>query len=266
MRLPFAFVLLSSSVFAQQLAATTHCNLAALHQIMKMTEDRPIYALAGQPVLLLQSSAAGVYTMPIEGIYLHLKYSVGVGGGRYPTYKPYLFLSDGSVTSDLSYYPTSAQDVERWRQEKPKLWGHWTKHGNTISIQWNDPSQKTESWDKWYVARPGTPGMALSGNYRSIGGGGNTALGGRSMVVVWSNYRFSPDGTVTSEGGSGSTYSGSPSVATSSNPAAQTERYRIDQYYMDLQHSNGSKERAWFFRFPDSDDVIGVKDKILSRK
>lgn len=213
------------------------------------------------PALVTTSNSS--YRVPIEGLYLHLEYQVGVGGAVYPTYEPYILLPDGTITDDLSYYPSSEADINTWRQKKPREWGRWTKNGNTIAIQWNNPKRKPETWDKWFVAKAGDPGMSISGQYRSIGGGGNTALGGSTMVAAWSNFQFSPDGTVTSSSGAGG---GNPNVTVLSQRAAKQARYHIDNYTIDLQYADGRRERAWFFRFPDSDNAIGVGSNVLSKR
>ena len=215
------------------------------------------------PAPLPVSSPGVSYTVPVEGLYLHLEYIAGVGGAIYPSYEPYILLPDGAITDDLGYYPSSGADMSNWRRRKPRAWGRYTKNGSTLSIRWDDSRRKPEAWEKWFVAKAGTEGMRLSGRYQSIGGGGNTSLGGTVMVAAWSNYRFSPDGIVTSDQGSGG---GTPNVSVLSQQAAKRAAYQISGYTIDLQYGDGHRERAWFFRFPDSDDAIGVGSKMLSRQ
>ncbi len=218
-------------------------------------EPRSTGSAAPQPV------SGDFFRPPIEGIYLHLEYLAGVGGGIYPSYEPYILLQDGSITDDLSYYPRAESDMAAWRARKPRAWGRWTRNGFTVSIRWNDPRRKPETWDKWFVARPGDPALALSGLYQSIGGGGNTALGGDFIAAAWKDFRFSPNGIVTAGAGSGSYSGGSGtgvSVATSSQKAAQQARYRIERYTIRLDYMDGRSERRWFYRFPDSDKALGI--------
>src|SRR5690242_4521356 len=164
------------------------------------------------------------YIVPVEGLYLHLEYIAGVGGGIYPSSEPYILLPDGAITDDLGYYPSSSADSSNWRHRKPRAWGRYTKNGATLSMQWDDLRRKLETWEKWFIAKPGTEDMRLSGRYQSIGGGGRTSLGGSVMVAAWSNYRFSSDGTVTSDQGSGG---GTPNVSVLSQqaPNAQPTRF-----------------------------------------
>lgn len=209
-----------------------------------------------------QPSASYAPLSSFLAIYLHLEYQGGVGGMVYPVYEPYIFLRDGSITDDLKYHPSSDADVSRWRTLQPRKWGKWTKNGSALAITWNDAKRKPETWDKWFVARPWPQGMTLSGLFTSIGGGGNTALGGSTIVAAWNNYRFSPDGTVTNGRGAGGS---SPGVAVSSKKADQQARYKVDKYAIDFDYADGRRERKWFFVFPDSTDVIGVGDSVVIR-
>lgn len=222
---------------------------------------------AGMLALLMGCCAAAQqplvssYQPPLDGLYLHLKYVIGLGGGLTATYKAHVFLKDGTVTDDLSFYPRSSAELAEWRRRDPRAWGRWTRSGPTISIRWDDPKRKPETWEKWTDTRPGPAGFGLKGRYQSLSGGGNTALGGDVMIAAWSHYEFSPDGTVTSGGGGGGSSGGGGtgvSVVTSGRRAEQRGRYRIDGYSLELEFSDGKNERRWFYLYPDSDRVIGI--------
>ncbi len=205
-------------------------------------------------------------SIPLEGIYLHLEYEAGVGGAMYPVYRPYLFLTDGTVTTDLSYYPLSTNDVEAWRQRRPQSWGRWVKSANQITINWNGRDRKGQPrkpsvWDKWFIARSGSSGTQLSGSYQSIGGGGNTAIGGTSMVAAWNNYNFSPDGSMTNDRGS----MGSDVGVVSSAKRGNSGTYRLDGHSIHLRVAGGKEETRWFFLFPDSNDVIGIGGTVFNK-
>jgi hypothetical protein len=171
-------------------------------------------AVAASPGTSVETSAAPAPaagpapTLALEGLYLHLAYRSGMGGGVYPVYVPHVLFRDGTMTEDLSYYPASATDIANWRRKNPRDWGRWTRAGNTIKIQWDDPKRKPDTWEKWFVARGGAAGQRLQGKYRSITGGGNTALGGDAMVVAWGTLDFQPDGTVMMASGAGASNSG----------------------------------------------------------
>lgn len=203
----------------------------------------------------------------MTGLYLHEEYGFGVGGMMIIEHNPYVLFPDGTITSDLDYMPSSEADIARWRAREPKHWGNWTKNGANINIRWNDPRSKPETWEKWYVARPGTEGMPMAGFYQSLGGGGNTALGGTVMIAAWKDFDFSPNGTVVKGGGSGSMTDGpGASVATSSTRRPGQANYRIHPHSIELQYADGHSERRWFYLFPDSDDVIGIGESTYIRK
>lgn len=205
------------------------------------------------------NGTASSYLPEMTGLYLHEEYGSGVGGMITISYEPYILFPDGTITSDLYYIPNSQADMAQWRARKPKWWGTWTKEGEKISIRWNDPRSKPETWERWFAARPGTEAMALTGLYRSMGGGGNTALGGNIMIAAWKDFKFSPGGTVVKGGGSGSMNSGpGASVATASNKQPAQANYLVHPYTIELHYADGHSERQWFYRFPDSDDVIGI--------
>lgn len=202
-------------------------------------------------------------SLPLEGIYLHLEYQTGVGGGVYPVYVPYVFYSDGRVTSDLTYYPSSAADIANWKQKRPKGWGRWSRNGEEISLQWDDPQRKPSLWKKssWHLARSAPGGYQLSGAYGSIGGGGNTALGGTTMVAAWNNYNFSPDGTMTNGKGA----MGSNEQVTSTSQRSNQGTYQVEGTSIHFRYADGKQERRWFFLFPDSDNVIGIGNTVFNK-
>lgn len=193
----------------------------------------------------------------------------GMGGAIYPTYEPYAFLKDGTVTDDLSFYPQTDEEIAEWRRRKPRAWGRWTLKGSQVEILWNDARRKPETWNKWFVARPGAISSKLQGRSQSLGGVGNTALGGDVQVVAWSGYEFLPDGRVTIGGGAGASNGGGGtgvSVATGSRRAEQTARYRVDGYSHELESEDGRRLSHWFYLYPDSDRVIGIGDSTYTLK
>ncbi|MCW5619655.1 MAG: hypothetical protein KIS79_00910 [Burkholderiales bacterium] len=231
-----------------QAAATTPATADA---------SSPVPASAPAPAVAVDPS----FPVPMEAIYLHQEYGYGVGGMMTIEYKPHIFLKDGTVTTDLAYYPASAADMQTWRNRRPQSWGRWQKTDGKIVITWNDPKRKPSTWNKWFVARPGAPSQRLEGFYQALGGGGNTAMGGDVMIAAWNDYAFSADGTVTSGGGSGS-YSGGQhtdvSVATRSRKAVRTGRYSMNGHAIDFAYADGEQERKWFYLYPDGHKVIGV--------
>lgn len=214
-------------------------------------------------------AGAAPAAVPLEGLYMIQRYGFGVGGAVTSYYAPYLLLKDGTVTGDLDYVPAGGAGMDLWRSRKPAAWGRWARRGPAIEVTWNDPRRKPETWQKWFHGRPGEPGLALNGHYRSIGGGGNTAFGGDVMVAAWKEMVFSPDGTVVSGGGSGGFSGGGGtgvSVSTSSRQARRESRYRIDGYQIEFAYPDGQRERKWFYLYPDGNSVLGIGDSVLTAR
>jgi hypothetical protein len=95
-----------------------------------------------------------------------------------------------------------------------------------------------------------------------IGGGGNTALGGATMIAAWSNIRFERDGTDPLAQGAGGS---APGVVTSST-SADAARYKIEGHRIVLTGGTGQRQATTFFLFPDSDGAIGIGNRVYSRR
>lgn len=226
---------------------------------------------AGAPVAASATPVDSRLPFAVEGIYLHLKYTTGVGGGVYPEYRPYLYLSNGWVTTDLAVYPRNAAEFESWRQRRPAAWGRWTRSGDTIRIEWNPGSRgprKPETLTKWFVALPGSSGMTLQDSYQSLGGGGNTALGGDFMVAAWRNLEFQPGNRVKRGGGASASSGGGGtgvSTTTSSRRPEELLSYRVEGHRIDFTDAAGQTKSEWFFLFPDGEKVIGVANSVYRK-
>jgi hypothetical protein len=201
----------------------------------------------------------------LAGVYLHVAYRYGFGGAVYPTYKPHLFYRDGSVCDDLDSFLAPSESKRR----KPPAWGRWVEQGQAIRITWDDPARKPEQWTKWFVARPAGAGMTLSGRYQSTSGGGNTALGGDVAVVAWRGFEFSSDGTAIVSGGAGVSAGGGgtgAAVTSRSERQLQRVRYRLDGHTLEIDAGASDIRKMWFYRYPDSDRVIGVGSSVYTLK
>jgi hypothetical protein len=178
-------------------------------------------------------------------------------------FRPYLLFKDGAILRNPRESPADL-DAGRSRAEQPKSWGRYKIVGGKIQAQWSDG--KSQSINKWWVARPAKSGARLSGLYRSVSGAGNTALGGGAMVVSGSRIQFNADGSFGDERFGG----GSNSSAGVSTAAGAKRRgggsYHLDGYTIELKTSDGRSQRLLFFFFPDSEDAVGVGSRVLSKK
>jgi hypothetical protein len=189
----------------------------------------------------------------IEGIYLNLFYTLtGIGGSFKMEYRPYLLLKDATIYRNLAGPPTDL-DVVKSRQTEPKMWGRWRKSGNSIIVQWNDG--KSDTWDKnWHIARPAKKTDRLKGVYGSLTGGGSTT------AVAADDFVFSDDGRFGRE----SAVSDLNNPLYTLNKSNNAGTYALDGYTLELRYSNGKTVRRAFYFYPDSDDHIGIGEKVYS--
>jgi hypothetical protein len=115
-------------------------------------------------------------------------------------YNPYLLLNDGTVYSH-PYVCIYDMDVAKSRQAEPKKWGTLRQENPTMLVVTMNSDHKPDKWEgkgQWFWASPAKKGEKLAGTWTTISGGGNTALGGGSIVVAsnvltFNNQGHSPD-------------------------------------------------------------------------
>lgn len=205
----------------------------------------------------------GLKPAQIKGMTIHLEYTLGgVGGMMVAEYAPYLMLADGTIYNDPIISPYKF-DVAKSRQLEPKKWGTWKEVGKTIVISWPNKEKekdRSETWEKqWFWARPAMPGEKIKGTYKTISGGGNTAMGGNVMIVSATDLTFNEQGQFTKAsvaGGSNSGDFGVSSTAYAHNDAAGT--YTLNGYSLELKYNNGKIEQKSFYFYPDSKEAFGV--------
>ncbi len=205
-------------------------------------------------------TANGLKPAEVKGIAINLEYIAGVGGGIYPSYEPYLLLTDGSIYDGPSVSPYNF-DVAKSKQLEPRKWGTWKAVGKTMVINWpNKEKDKTDTWEKnWFWAKPATNGEKIQGGYKTISGGGNTALGGNIMIVSSTNITFNKNGQFTMVGVSGGSNSGDFGVSSSSyahKDGAGT--YVLNGYSLELRYNNGQVQQKSFYFYPDSKEAFGI--------
>nr|MCU0227604.1 hypothetical protein [Bryobacterales bacterium] len=214
-----------------------------------------------------ESSAVGTdsaFQVPLDAVRLRLGVQIGVGGMASPTFLPFIFFKDGWVTDDLSVYPTTQSEFDQWKRRKPRAWGRWTVHGDTIQIQWNDPKRKHDDSRKWLSTRPGAPGLQLSGRYRSLVGGGDAAMGGETTTAGWNELEFQPGNLLRMQGGAMASVGARVGATAVRKPILY--RYQLDGYQIRLKGPDGQEEVRWFYLYPDSDNVFGMRGAIYTKR
>jgi hypothetical protein len=199
---------------------------------------------ASQPARFAQNWAA------VEGVYFQVTYIVGAGGMPMPDYEPVILFRDGSYY-EIDEAALEDVDLAAEKQQHPKRWGHWRLSGEQYALTRSDG--RTENWklqDGSFFRAFGADanGGQLSGRYKRVSGGGNSALGGSVMVGISSQYSFAPGGqftggsTVNASNSGGSTGVSSVTGANRSLAGA----YQLDRFTITMRQPNGRVERQFF--------------------
>ena len=212
----------------------------------RRTTPTPDRAPSRSEVLRRQYTAApgaGVKPSQILGIYLQVGTGFGVGGYVTVNYDPVLVLKDGTYYEDFDVPPADL-DIEASRRLRPKAWGRWRRAGENF-----ETLSPTKGWEKsgWTGPYPGaSAGERLAGTYSHLGGGGDVAYGGGTMIAVTNNITFMPDGHFSggsSAGVSGNYETGSVTAGSSRKYAGT---YRLNGYTAELRYNDGKIERRSF--------------------
>jgi len=187
----------------------------------------------------------------VEGVYFRSYYTFGVGGMMIQDFQPVVLFRDGS------YYRVEGPalediDLAAARASKPVRWGRWQKSGTGyVLIDEKGKASKPlllqdGQFFKAYGAEAG--GGKLGAIYTRVSGGGNTALGGDTIIASQTDLSFAPDGSFSREAGGGGSNSGQwtgASVATSSR-SASAGRYQIRNHTITMTQPDGSTKREFF--------------------
>jgi len=211
-----------------------------------------------------QASGKGLSSADIRGIVLHSESSYGVGGMLIFIYKPYILLNNGSLYEHPEISPNDL-NVTQSRQSEPEKWGTWKLNGKTLTIVHGSKSGATgkpNEWTGgWTWATPAKKNEKLTSTYGSISGGGNTAIGGGSIVVSSKYITFNNKGQFTYESVGGGSYNdanGGVSAYSSKNTAGT---YLLDGYSIELRFNNGKITRQCFYFYSDDHEVFGIGNR-----
>jgi hypothetical protein len=209
------------------------------------------------PVGKTPSSANNLKPQDISSVIMHLEYESGVGGGIYPVYNPYILFKDGSIYSE-----PNTLDLAASRRNDPKKWGVWKMEGGLLKITWNakPAKDKFSEWkkDSYKNVSPAKKGETLSGSFKTMSGGGNTAMGGDVMIVISDTITFNPQGQFTLAKVSG----GSTSTVTSYYKGKDAGTYILDGYTIEMKLNSGKTERKFFYFYPDDRRYFGIGSSV----
>lgn len=191
----------------------------------------------------------------IEKVVFDLSYSYGVGGAVYPKHTPlYLFKGGGACRcSDLA---PGDVDVQALRRSRPEDVGTWRKAGGKYLVTYADG--ETDELDPSIGPPAIIPGGRLFGRFGSIGGGGNTALGGNAIVIASKDYDFRANGTFYQKSFGG----GGNGVVTAGSKRGALGQWHLDGATLTLTYPDGTRLRTSVFWSARGDLVDGVPDAI----
>lgn len=184
----------------------------------------------------------------VEGVYFKSFTGFGVGGGVAMDFEPIVLFRDGS------YYEVEGPaledvDLARARAREPRNWGSWRRQGASFILtdnrgRSNDHQLQQGSFFKAFPASA----AALRGTFESIGGGGNSALGGEVTIASMDRLVFNADGSFATRRSTGALNSGATSGVGSSVAARRGGggRFSVRDHTLTLTHADGRTERRFF--------------------
>lgn len=214
--------------------------------------------VVNKPPVQAATQGATVKPSDIYSIIMHQEWQMGIGG-IYPVYNPYLLFKDGSIYSEPLVGLADMQ-VAASRLSEPKKWGRWKVSGTTFIIFWplEKPKDQNDQWkkDSYENASPAKKGETIQGSFRSLTGGGNTALGGDVMVVLENTISFNQQGKFIMASATG--ISGDDIWDQHNSKSNEAGSYILDGHTIELKFNNGKTERRFFYFYPDSRKTFGI--------
>ena len=182
-------------------------------------------------------------------------------------YEPYLLLKDGSIFRDPRISPYDL-DVKTSKQNHPDKWGTWKLQGKSLVVQMPEKGvMKTNEWKdkKWYWTKPAANGEIINGSFIAMSGGGNTIVGGTTMIAVSSNIRFNSKGQFTHSTSAGATSGGADGSSAIYSETDKAGNYKLNQYAIELRYNNGQIAKTLFYFFPDGKETFGMGGRTYTK-
>jgi hypothetical protein len=207
---------------------------------------------------ILSSKLTQVVT--IHAVIMHLEYEAGMGGAIYPVYNPYILFKDGSIYQKPVTSPAD-MDMAALKQTEPDKWGTWKMDVNKLLVYWplEKPKYQNSTWEKssYKNVMPAKKGETLEGSFKTLTGGGNTALGGNVLTVAAANITFNQRGKFTLAKTAGVS-SGGDIWENTNSKTDEAGTYKLDGYTIELKYNNGKTKRQFFYFYPDSRNHFGI--------
>lgn len=203
-----------------------------------------------------QTAAASTSTSipPIERVVFDYTTQMGVGGYFYYTAYPIVLFKNHEALTDMAQLTNVAAD----KQAHPRNWTHWRMAGDRVQLQ-NTKGWKTLDAGSWTALSRGTK---LDRTYTKIGGGGNTAYGGGTMIMTWRSMKFDASGHFSSGGGTSASshdpYGHGGGVVANSNSDPNSGTYEISGFTLTLRFNDGRVVTRAIVFDPKSAKVIWI--------
>lgn len=184
----------------------------------------------------------------VEGVYFKSFTGFGVGGGVTMDFEPIVLFKDGSYY-EIEGPALEDVDLARAKSREPRNWGTWRRQGASFILtdnrgRSNDHKLQQGSFFKAFPANA----APLRGPFESIGGGGNSAIGGDITIATMNRLAFNPDGSFSTRRSTGALNSGATSGVGSSASARRAGggRFSVRDHTLTLTHADGRTERRFF--------------------
>ncbi len=203
---------------------------------------------APRPALAAAPAAHAGNWAKVEGVYFRSLAGIGVGGMVIMRFAPTIFFKDGTFyeTDDPALEDV---DLAASKAANPNRWGRWSREGDrfTLTDAKGRPNVYPLQAGNLFKAFPASA-AALAGSYKTVGGGGNAAVGGDVMIATQNRFNFLPGDVYTTQRSAGASNSGA-STGVGSTLAARTAgegRFTADRYTITLEGPDGRRERRFF--------------------
>lgn len=203
---------------------------------------------APRPALAAGPAAHAGNWAKVEGVYFRSLAGIGAGGMVIMRFAPTIFFKDGTFyeTDDPALEDV---DLAASKAASPNRWGRWSRQGDRFTL--TDAKGRSNVYPlqagNLFKAFPASA-AALTGSYKTVGGGGNAAVGGDVMIATQNRFNFLPGGVYTTQRSAGASNSGA-STGVGSTLAARTAgegRFTADRYTITLEGHDGRRERRFF--------------------
>ncbi len=208
----------------------------------------PARAAPAAPRPSLTAAAHAGNWAKVEGVYFRSLAGIGVGGMVIMRFAPTIFFKDGTFyeTDDPALEDV---DLAASKAASPHRWGRWSRQGDRFTL--TDAKGRANVYPlqagNLFKAFPASA-AALAGSYKTVGGGGNAAIGGDVMIATQNRFNFLPGGVYTTQRSTGASNSGASTGvgSTLAARAAGEGRFTADRYTITLEGPDGRRERRFF--------------------